>query len=141
MHLLSTALRLLSSMRRNFAMTEYELEDLLTSTMSASVDIFAIYISLLVAYLVAAYLAGDRLTSAQATTISILFLVASAVMTWGCVTYIGRAIPLADALEVINPDRRYGSQPIVQYAVLLVQILGIITCLKIMWDVRHGKDE
>ena len=122
-------------------MTEYELEDLLTSTMSASSDLFAIYVTLLVAYLVAAYLAGDRLTSAQATTISILFIVASTVMTWGCVTYIGRAIPFADALEVINPDRRYGSQPIVQYTVLLVQVLGIIACLKFMWDVRHREDE
>lgn len=90
-------------------MTEYELEDLLTPIMSAVIDISALYITLLVTFLVAVYLVGNRLTRAQAMTITVLFVVSTTVTIWADVMFFGRAIPIADALEALNPGRRYGA--------------------------------
>lgn len=120
-------------------MTEYELTDSLTSLMSVASDIFAVYISLLAAYLVSAYLVGHKLDAIQVITISTLFAVAGSVLVWGMYSFFSRAIPLADALEVINPDVRYGAHRLTRFVLVSVMSLGILACLKFMWDIRRGK--
>jgi len=119
-------------------MTEYELEDLLTGIMSLTIDLGALHITVVVMFLVAVYLAGNRLTSGQATTVSVVFVVATVVTSWGAMTLVGRAIPIADALEAINPGRQYGAQPILKYAVGIVTGLSVVACLKFMWEIRHS---
>ena len=120
-------------------MTEYELEDLLTSTSLAAVESFGMYISITTAFLIASYLAGGKLSNPQAAIVSILYVVASAVSAWATIGYCSRAIPLANALEVIHPERIYGMQPFVLVTLSALQTLGIIACLKFMWDIRHPK--
>ena len=120
-------------------MTEYEMADLLTSTMNASVDVFSAYASLMVAYLVASYLVGQKLTNLQMAIISILFVVTASVMVWGTYSYISRAIPLADALEAMNPGVHYGAQPMTRNILTIAMSLGILACLRFMWDVRHSR--
>ena len=120
-------------------MTDYELQDLLNSTGIAGLEAFGMYMTLLVAYLIAAYLAGSRLTSAQALTLSVLFLVGSLIFTWGTFAYLGRAVAIVDELELLHPDVSYGSQPWFRYAVAILQGLGIMSCFKFMWDTRHPK--
>ncbi len=122
-------------------MTEYELEELLTITTMAGVEVFAMYVTILGSYLVAAYLAGKRLSFTQSLTVSVLFVYAASLTTYVSYAYLARAIPMADALQVIHPDRLYGAQPITQGATLLLQAVGILTCLKFMWDIRHPKTE
>ena len=120
-------------------MTEYELTDSLTSIMSAAVDIFSAYLSLVAAYLVAVYLAGQRLGALQITTISTLFSVAASVLVWAMYSYFSRAIPIAGALEAINPEVNYGAQPLTKFTLVSVMILGILACLKFMLDIRRVK--
>lgn len=120
-------------------MTEYELESLLTELGSTSIETFGMYVTVTVAYLVAAYVAGKELTRLQILVVNTLFIISAAIMTWGTTGYILRGIPIADELEILNPDRRYSMQPPVLLAVLIVQSLGILACLKFMWDVRHAK--
>jgi hypothetical protein len=122
-------------------MTEYEMEDVLTGMSLASLDCFGMYVTMLVAYLVAAYFVGNRLTAPQVFMVSVLFVVASGVVTWGSFSFLSRAVPIADALEVIHHDRSYGAQPIVRDIVVAIMGAGIVTCLKFMWDVRHPKVE
>ena len=120
-------------------MTDYELQDLLNSTGIAGLEAFGMYMTLLVAYLIAAYLAGNRLTSAQALTLSVLFLVGSIIFMWGTFAYLGRAVAIVDELELLHPDVSYGSQPMFRYAVATLQGLGIMSCFKFMWDIRYPK--
>ncbi len=120
-------------------MTDYELQDLLNSTTTAGLEAFGMYMTLLIAYLVAAYLSGDRMTSAQAITLSILFLVGSLIFTWGTISYLDRAIAMVNELELRDPEARYGAQPVFRNAVAMLQGLGIISCFKFMWDIRHRK--
>ncbi len=122
-------------------MTEYEMADLLTSITMAAVEVFSTYISLTAAYLVATYLVGQKLTTAQMTTVSILYVVAASIVVWGLYSYMSRAVPIADALEVINPGVIYGAQPMMRDILSGVMALGILACLSFMWSVRHGKAE
>jgi len=120
-------------------MTEYELEDLLTSTTLAGVEVFGLYLTVLASYLVAAYLAGRQLTTLQATTVSVLFVFGASLSAYTNFAYLARTIPFADSLELIHPDRIYGAQPLAQRAVFILEMLGIIACLRFMWDIRHPK--
>ena len=120
-------------------MTEYEMADLLTSTTLASVEIFSTYISLIVAYLVATYLVGQKLTNSQMAAISILLVVTASSLAWGLYSYLSRAIPLADTLEAMNPGVHYGAQPMTRNILTIVMFLGILVCLRFMWDIRHSK--
>jgi hypothetical protein len=120
-------------------MTDYELQDLLNSTGTGGLEAFGMYMTLLVAYLIAAYLAGSRLTSARAFTLSILFLMGSVIFMWGTLAYLGRGVAIVDELELLHPDVSYGLQPMFKYAVAILQGLGIMSCFKFMWDIRHPK--
>ena len=122
-------------------MTEYELEDLLTGTSVASLEAFGMYVTILVAYLIAAHLAGKQLSPFQIVAVSVLFVVASAITTWGTYAYMSRSIPLANQLELINPDRTYGAQPLVRDLMATVQALGIVACLSFMWSVKRFRPE
>ena len=122
-------------------MTEYEIQDLLTSTSFASMEVFMYYVTVSGSYLLVAYLAGKRLTSTQALTISVLFVFAAFMGVWSAFAYMARAVELADALELLHPDRSYGAQPHMRYGMAIIMSLGVIACLKFMWDVRHRNTE
>ena len=122
-------------------MTEYEMADLLTSTTMAATETFSVYLSVTVAYLVAVYLIGRKLTTLQMATVSILYVVSAAVLIWAFYSYFSRSIPIADALEVINPDVNYGAQPFARNALVVVLVMGIFACLGFMWSIRHPKVE
>ena len=122
-------------------MTEYELLDLLTATSLASLESFGYYLTILASYLVASYLAGRQLTTTQAATVSFLFVCGALSTAYSSFNYMARAVELVDSLELLYTNRTYGAQPFARNVLVGLQILGIIACLKFMWDVRHPKTE
>lgn len=122
-------------------MTEYELEDVLTSTTVASVEAFGMYITIVASYLVVAYLAGRNLTIQQIFIVSILFVIAATLTSFSAYSYLVRAIPMADALELMHPERRYGAQPFTAYWIGGLMVMGILASLLFMWQVRYPKKE
>jgi uncharacterized membrane protein YqjE len=122
-------------------MTEYEMADLLTSTSFAAVESFSAYVALMVAFLVATYFAGQNMTRSQVVLVSMLYSISALLMTWTTYTYMSRSIPLADALEVLNPKTNYGAQPFARNIVATLEVLGVLCAIKFMWDVRHPKTE
>jgi hypothetical protein len=116
------------------------MEDLLTSITFGAIESFGMYLTVVASYLVVAYLAGKRLTTLQTFIISVLFTVGATLVTFTAVTYMGRAIPVADALELIHPDRRYGAQPFVKNWLGVLLVLGIAASLLFMWQIRHSKE-
>jgi len=124
-------------------MTEYELQvqEVLTATSLASVEVFAYYTTVLGSYLIVAYLAGKQLTTTQAFIISVLFVFSSLMGVWSAFAYMARAVELADALELLHPDKTYGAQPFAQKGMAVVMTLGVVACLRFMWEIRHPKTE
>lgn len=99
------------------------------------------YVALMVAYLVSAYFTGQNMTRSQVVLVSILYSIAALGMTWSTYTYMSRSIPLADALVVLNPNTTYGAQPFARNIAAALQVLGVLSALKFMWDVRHTKNK
>ena len=52
-----------------------------------------------------------------------------------------RAIPLADALEVLNPNLTYGAQPFARNIAAVIEVMGVLFALKFMWNIRRPKSE
>lgn len=61
-------------------MSEYELADLTTAAMSNFLTSFTVFVSIVTAYVIAAFTAGKRLTRLQVYIVSGCFLVASGAM-------------------------------------------------------------
>ena len=120
-------------------MTAYEMADLLTGLVDGTIASFQLYISLIIAFLVATYLTANRMTGTQIVIVSTLFSIAALLTAWATYSYMTRAVPLADQMEVLNPDTRYGAQPWARDMLGILMILGILASLKFMWDVRHHK--
>jgi hypothetical protein len=120
-------------------MTEYELNDVLTTTGHAALETFSVYVSLMVAYLVATYLAGQKLSTTQITTVSILYVVTASILIWATYSYVSRAMWVSNTLEAMNPNINYGAQPATRNILTIVMSFGVLACLRFMWDVRHSK--
>lgn len=122
-------------------MTEYELLDLLTATSLAAMDTLGYYLTILASYLVASYFVGKQLTTTQAVTVSVLFVFGALGTVYTSFNYMARAVELADSLEMMFESRTYGAQPLARNFMIVLQLMGVLACLKFMWDVRHPKPE
>ena len=61
-------------------MTEFELADLAGAAMSNFLTSFTVFVSIVTAYVVAAFAAGKKLTTAQVSIVNVCFLLASGAM-------------------------------------------------------------
>ena len=120
-------------------MTEYEMAELLTGLVDGTIGSFLLDVSLLIAFLVATYLAANRMTRTQIVIVSALFSVAALLTAWATYSYMTRAVPLADQMEALNPGTRYGAQPWARDMLGILMILGVLASLKFRWDVRDHK--
>ena len=61
-------------------MTEYEISDLAGGAMSNFLTTFTIFMSIVTAYVIAAFVAGRRLSKIQASVVNFCFLISSGVI-------------------------------------------------------------
>ena len=125
-------------------MTEYELLDLMGSTIDGMGDCFTIYLSIVSGYLVVAYFIGDKLTLTQTAIIGVLFIFGAGLQVWGIHAYqISIQEPLTQKAE-IAPLTNY-QQAVLNnnggtiFAILMAS--GIIASLYFMWSIRNPKSE
>jgi len=122
-------------------MTEAELIEAINATLDIHLSVLLAYITIVSAYLIAAFAAGIRLTSLQSVVVSTLFVFATimcATAIWGSGT---RIAYMVDALLLVDP-----SHPIIytenfRNAMTFLCTLGIFASLNFMWAVRHPKPE
>jgi hypothetical protein len=116
-------------------MTEYELMDLAAAFSDIAVSALMGYFTVLSAYFIVAYAVGSSLSRSQVIAVTGLFLVMALFMTWGTTAYFfetHRLRVLAGAYK----------QPVAAYTVAFpLLIIGVLSGLKFMWDVRHPKAE
>jgi hypothetical protein len=122
-------------------MTEYELTDAIVSHSVAAMTAMTLYLTAVSAYLVAAFVAGSRLSGIQVSIVNALFLFVASFFTYGTAGYFNRQLYYAGKLAALVPDDSiiFNIETIVFIAT--VELLGIVASLYFMWSIRHPKTE
>lgn len=107
-----------------------------------TVSILALLITILSAYLVAAYLAGKSMTRSQVIIINTLYILLSTFLLWGLVNMALRASLFEDiAYSMADGElAALSSQEGVAIGTVTIFGFAILASLKFMWDVRNSED-
>ncbi len=122
-------------------MTEYELLDLIASGTDQMADMFSLYLTVLSAYLIVAYILGRKLSVSQFVGLTVLFLFAAGGQTLGIYqngVHIGE---LFIRKQEITPLTPYEAQYVTNTnAWVIAMSVGILVSVVFMWQVRHHKN-
>ena len=122
-------------------MTEAELVSAAQAVWANVIALIAIMLSILSAYLVVAYMAGNKMTHSQVVIVNSLFVLVSIFLLWGAFTLVQRAIEMATLAIDMSIQRTLGPTPNVARAIVVIFGVCPLASLKFMWDVRHPKTE
>ncbi len=114
-------------------MTEYELADLAAAVMANFFTAFTIFLSIVTAYIIAAFMAGEKLTRVQVSLINMCFLVSSGIIGWLSMALFQRAASLAQRGEVLSQVPHFYSS----WSIGALFVALILGCVFFMWNVRH----
>jgi hypothetical protein len=87
-------------------MSEAELTDAINAVLGLHISIFLGYLSIVSAYLIAAFISGAKLTSVQSITVSILFVFSSVLAVgalWGSGSRIAYMVSALHQVDPLNP--------------------------------------
>ena len=120
-------------------MTEFELAELAGTAMSNFLTSFTVFVSIVTAYVVAAFAAGRRLTELQVTVVTTCFLIASASIGLLSVSIFRVFLLRTKALASLdNPDIGVGIVVDVSWAVAILYVILISGSLIFMRNVRQS---
>ena len=122
-------------------MTEAELVSAAQAVWANVIALIAIMLSILSAYLVVAYMAGNKMTHSQVVIVNSLFVLVSIFLLWGAFTLVQRAIEMATLAIDMSNQRTLGPTPAVARAIVVIFGVCPLASLKFLWDVRHPKTE
>ncbi len=119
-------------------MTEAEMLDHYWNAQSAAMDTLVIYITVVSGYLIVAFLVGGRLTRSQMLFVSTTFVVFSGFALWGTIEYFAIGF---DVVEVMRSSAFKSGRVAIDPGLVAgpLMLIGVIGCLKFMWDVRHSE--
>lgn len=126
---------------RNRVMNDAELWELILISQGNMSSAMAVYLPVLSGYLIVAYLIGQKLSTFQYIAVTGLFTVSALILTFGCCAFLIRA---AFLLEFTDEKYRSPASAFIPFApqtIAALLLLGIVACLKFMWDVRHPRAE
>ena len=119
-------------------MTEYELSDYTATLMGNFLTALTVYFSVVTAYVVAAFVAGSRLSKTQLIIVNSCFTVAAGVV--GLLTVLIFTRFFAYATQTPVPDG--ATEPVNFTTPLAILIIGVfVGCLIFMWDVRRIEND
>lgn len=125
-------------------MTEYELLDVMEAINGNSITATGVYFSILTAYLLVAYIAGNQLTKYQVIFINIVFLFYNFIAATNLATMIRTRIALSDRLIEMSGGAKVVSDEaaLVMISVfILMRLMLVLGAMGFMWQVRHPKTE
>ncbi len=122
-------------------MTEYELADYTATLMSNFLSAITIFFSIVTAYVVAAFISGDRLTKLQLVVVNATFTIAAGVMGTLSFLIFSRFFELARLTQSQNQSPI--ATPLVDFGLpLAILIIAMyIGGLIFMWSVRRKSDD
>lgn len=119
-------------------MTDAELWGLIVEYNNTMLSTFALFLTLVSGFLVVAYLVGDKLTQWQAAIVTSGFVLSTALFSATAYGYGSRALYLiGQTSEQYRSGVMFSSSAL--WFFMLIYLLGILACLKFMWDVRHPR--
>lgn len=122
-------------------MSEYELAELTTGAMGNFLASFTIFVSIVTAYIITAFAAGQRLSRVQASVLNACFLIACGSMGLLSVLIFQVFLRRVQALNSMN-ESIVG--PVVDFTwfVAILYLMLTVGSFIFMWNVRHpGKGE
>jgi hypothetical protein len=119
-------------------MTEFELMEIFSTMTSVQHAWITTYFTTLTAYLVAAYVVGEKLTLFQVSVISVGFVWFAGLCVYAGVNAGLQCARLAAEIVTINPARSFSLTTDVITAAAVVMCGGILIALIFMWQVRHS---
>jgi hypothetical protein len=120
-------------------MTPYELADLAQSNFANATSAFAVFLSIVFAYIMTAYLVGAKLTHMQNRIVTFLFLLVSILNSWSIAAYASGGVRLSQLAYPDNPNHFFSPGSWIAPMMSIACLLIIVMALKFMWDVRHTK--
>jgi predicted anti-sigma-YlaC factor YlaD len=81
-------------------MTEYEVADLAASVMANFLTSLTVFLSIVSAYVISAFVAGERLSKVQLSIVNLCFLVSAGILGFIVVSLFRRFFGLAQAINV-----------------------------------------
>ena len=102
-----------------------------------TVEVVSLYLTATTGYLIAAYLIGNKLTRSQMIIVSTLYVSIAGLSGYGAIAWLSRGAHFARQAVNIDATIPFSPNQFLFIIVGLVLFLGIIACLKFMYDVRQ----
>lgn len=118
-------------------MTMYEMADYTNSLLDTFLTIFTIFMSIVTAYVITAFAAGDRLTTFQQAIVNVLFLLSTSVVGLLAILTFRRFYVHAIAAE--TPVARLDSPVDFTIPLIIIFVTLVLGAIIFMWSVRHPK--
>lgn len=123
----------------NATMTEYELADIISSYAVQGGTFFAIWLTIVSAYALVAYVAGKDLTAFQVVWLNVLYLFAALLTIFAFWGSFNSHIFYVEAIRELHPE----SPQVMNYRAAVMAtastIAGTFSTLLFMWQVRRAK--
>ena len=122
-------------------MTEYELVDAISSYATQGGTFFTIWLTILSAYAITAYVAGKDLSPAQVLWLNCLYLFTVSLAIYGFYGSFSSQVHYIGKLYEIAPDAPQKINSTIVMLVTAIAAVGTLATLKFMWDIRHPKTQ
>ena len=119
-------------------MTEYELASLAAAVLSNFLTGFTVFLSIVSAYVIAAFSAGERFTSVQLCIINACFLAATLIVGFLVISVYGRFYGLAQSIDV---EQGWIVAVDLSIPLCLLLVAMVVGCFVFMWNVRDTNHE
>ena len=119
-------------------MSEYEVGELTAAVLSNFLTALTVFLSIVSAYVISAFSAGDRLTGFQLAIINVCFLMAVGILGFLTVSLYGRFYALAGSIDV-----KRGTIAAIDFSwpLCVLMLVMVIGCFAFMWNVRNSDEQ
>jgi len=119
-------------------MTEYEVADIAASVLANFLTSLTVFLSIVSAYVISAFVAGQRLTKVQLSIINLCFLVSAGILGYLVVSLFRRFFGLVQSIEV---ERGFVGEVDFTWPLSALLIAIVFGSLIFMWNVRSEDAE
>jgi hypothetical protein len=118
--------------------TQYELADYTNSLLDTFLTEFTIFLSLVTAYIIAAFIAGARLSSFQLWIVNSVFCISTGIM--GLLSYLTFERFYAHAILAATPASEAISRPVdFTFPLIFLLVVLVLGSFSFMWSIRRAK--
>ena len=121
-------------------MTEFEISQQIAAAIDNSISCFTLFLSIITAYVMVAFLAGTRLTRSQLAWVNALFLLSSTAAGVTFITLGRRVSQLVQSYDQAIQPVIFAGGAITNYLIPAIVIGMIFGSLHFMWGTRRQSD-